>query len=166
MPFSCPSASFCFLERIFKSLPNSLCRQLPHNLTVPFLAPPPPRYLWWLLRLPSPQTLNDMVNDDEMSSVMSTVKIHKVTRLGEQSHLAGHCSSGRISRRQRHESMCLVWLWFSVVLISHIICCIYCWTGRFMSPGWQGEGGIGLGSRTGGGGVRDSRQSEYRCSSG
>lgn len=124
MPFSCPSASFCFLERIFKSLPNSLCRQLPHNLTVPFLAPPPPRYLWWLLRLPSPQTLNDMVNDDEMSSVMSTVKIHKVTRLGEQSHLAGHCSSGRISRRQRHESMCLVWLWFSVVLISHIICCI------------------------------------------
>lgn len=60
-----------------------------------------------------------------------------------------------------------VWCGCGLVLyLYHTLYAVYCWTGRFMSPGWQGEGGIGLGSRTGGGGVRDSRQSEYRCSSG
>lgn len=58
-----------------------------------------------------PCTVNDIVNDGEMSSVMSTVKVHEARRgeggvgLREQSHLAGQCSrGGEAGGRQRHEA--------------------------------------------------------------
>lgn len=119
MPFSCPSALFCFGRTSFAFASTSIflispeqfslpTPSQPHLSTVPVPTLPPPRYLWWPLRLPSPQTFNDTANDDEVSSVMSTVKVHKVTRQGEQSHLAGHCSYGRISGRQRREGCVVV----------------------------------------------------------